>query len=56
MLSSDKIASVQEPLVAVDLSVEDANEETRHVSVEMSKEELKSMITSLEAANKVKIS
>ncbi|XP_065832636.1 COMM domain-containing protein 8-like [Oscarella lobularis] len=53
VLSSDKIASVQEPLVAVDLSVEDANEETRHVSVEMSKEELKSMITSLEAANKV---
>eukprot|EP00118_Oscarella_pearsei_P025503 m.308296 g.308296 ORF g.308296 m.308296 type:complete len:179 (+) comp43716_c0_seq1:34-570(+) len=53
VLSSDKIAAVEEPLVTVDLEVENPNGNTKHISVEMNKAELKNMITSLEGANKV---
>lgn len=50
-LASDKISSVEEPLVNLSLTV---NEEgnTRTVPLEMNIKELKSFITSLEAANK----
>ncbi|KAK2174796.1 hypothetical protein NP493_777g01045 [Ridgeia piscesae] len=54
VVSSDKLASVQEPLLSVDLDVDATGEDERKfVSVEMNKADLQRMITSLEAANKV---
>ena len=53
VMASDRLASVQEPLVSVDFDVE-SNSEHKVVSVELSREELQQMITSLEAANKVR--
>ena len=54
VVSSDKLASVQEPLLAVDLDIDGAGEdEGKSVSVEMNKDDLQKMIASLEAANKV---
>ncbi|KAB0368369.1 hypothetical protein FD755_020135 [Muntiacus reevesi] len=51
-LSSDKIASLQMPLLSLHLDVKE-NDEVKPYSVEMSKEELQNLINSLEAANKV---
>uniref|UniRef100_H0X9U8 COMM domain containing 8 n=2 Tax=Otolemur garnettii TaxID=30611 RepID=H0X9U8_OTOGA len=51
-LSSDKIATLQMPLLNLHLDVKE-NGEVKPYSVEMSKEELQSLISSLEAANKV---
>ena len=51
-MSSDKISSVQEPVVSVDISVTGSSGK-QLVSVELSREELKNLINSLEAANKV---
>ncbi|KAM9699718.1 COMM domain-containing protein 8 isoform 1-T1 [Dama dama] len=51
-LSSDKIASLQMPLLSLHLDVKE-NGEVKPYSVEMSKEELQNLINSLEAANKV---
>lgn len=51
-LSSDKIASLQMPLLNLYLDVKE-NGEVKPYSVEMSKEELQKLINSLEAANKV---
>ncbi|XP_078534356.1 COMM domain-containing protein 8 [Lissotriton helveticus] len=51
-LSSDKISTLQMPLVNLDLDVRE-NNEVKSVSIEMNKEELQSLISSLEAANKV---
>ena len=51
-LSSDKIASLQMPLLNLYLDVKE-NGEVKPYSVEMSKEELKNLINSWEAANKV---
>ncbi|XP_014447078.2 COMM domain-containing protein 8, partial [Tupaia chinensis] len=51
-LSSDKIATLQMPLLNLHLDVRE-NGELRPYSVEMSKEELQNLIQSLEAANKV---
>ncbi|KAJ1214992.1 hypothetical protein NDU88_002602 [Pleurodeles waltl] len=51
-LSSDKISALQMPLVNLDLDVRE-NNEIKSVSIEMNKEELQSLISSLEAANKV---
>ncbi|GCB78768.1 hypothetical protein scyTo_0018655, partial [Scyliorhinus torazame] len=51
-LSSDKIAFLQTPLLNLDLDVRE-NGVLRPVSVEMDKEELQTLIHSLEAANKV---
>ena len=51
-LSSDKISSVQEPLVNLDLSVmEDGS--NKHVSLELNREELQKLVSSLETANRV---
>ncbi|KAB0401297.1 hypothetical protein E2I00_005908 [Balaenoptera physalus] len=50
-LSSDKIATLQMPLLNLHLDVKE-NGEVKPYSVEMSKEELQNLITSLEAANK----
>ncbi|KAB0365199.1 hypothetical protein FD754_009355, partial [Muntiacus muntjak] len=51
-LSSDKIASLQMPLLSLHLDVKE-NGEVKPYSIEMSKEELQNLINSLEAANKV---
>ncbi|XP_054977164.1 COMM domain-containing protein 8-like [Sorex araneus] len=51
-LSSDKIATLQMPLLNLHLDVRE-NGEVKPYSVEMSKEELQNLIDSLEAANKV---
>uniref|UniRef100_F7CPF7 COMM domain containing 8 n=1 Tax=Equus caballus TaxID=9796 RepID=F7CPF7_HORSE len=51
-LSSDKIATLQMPLLNLHLDVKE-NGEVKPYSVEMNKEELQNLINSLEAANKV---
>ncbi|XP_036619409.1 COMM domain-containing protein 8 [Trichosurus vulpecula] len=51
-LSSDKIATLQVPLLNLDLDVKE-NGDVKQYSVEMNKEELQNLINSLEAANKV---
>ena len=51
-VSSDKISSVQEPLVGVELDLVQG-EDSKALSVEMNREELKQFIQSLDAANKV---
>ncbi|NXL91122.1 COMD8 protein, partial [Alectura lathami] len=51
-LSSDKISTLQMPLVNLDLDVRE-NGETKPISIEMNKEELQNLINALEAANKV---
>ncbi|KAM9341516.1 COMM domain-containing protein 8 [Symphorus nematophorus] len=51
-LSSDKIASLHTPLLSLSLDVRE-NGALRTVAMEMSREELNSLISSLEAANKV---
>ncbi|KAG3260499.1 COMMD8-like [Ictidomys tridecemlineatus] len=51
-LSSDKIATLQMPLLNLHLDVKE-NGEVKPYLVEMSKEELQNLINSLEAANKV---
>lgn len=51
-LSSDKIATLQMPLLNLHLDIKE-NGEVKPYSVEMSKEELQNLINSLEAANKV---
>ncbi|XP_064609031.1 COMM domain-containing protein 8-like isoform X2 [Liolophura sinensis] len=51
-MSSDKLATVQEPLLVVDLNIRES-EKKKAVSLEMNKLELEKMITSFEAANKV---
>ncbi|XP_077984363.1 COMM domain-containing protein 8-like [Glandiceps talaboti] len=50
-MASDKLASVHEPLVTLDLDLQE-EQGKKSVSVEMNEEELKKMIMSLEAANK----
>ncbi|XP_037057895.1 COMM domain-containing protein 8-like [Peromyscus leucopus] len=51
-LSSDKIATLQMPLLNLRLDVKENGDVKPH-SIEMSKEELQNLITSLEAASKV---
>uniref|UniRef100_A0A8C6GR12 COMM domain containing 8 n=1 Tax=Mus spicilegus TaxID=10103 RepID=A0A8C6GR12_MUSSI len=51
-LSSDKIATLQMPLLNLHLDVKE-DDKVKPYTVEMSKEELQSLISSLEAANKV---
>ncbi|XP_069129412.1 COMM domain-containing protein 8-like [Argopecten irradians] len=52
IMSSDKISSVQEPVVSLDLDV-GVGEENKIHSIELNKEELSKLINSLEGANKV---
>lgn len=52
VLASDKIASIRKPVISVDFDINQGHS-VKPVTVEMSKEELKHLITSLEAANKV---
>lgn len=51
-LSSDKISSLHTPLLSLSLDLRE-NGAVRPVTVEMNREELNTLITSLEAANKV---
>ena len=51
-MSSDKLVSVKEPTVTLDFDVNESGKD-RNVSVELSKEELDNLISSLDAANKV---
>ena len=53
-MSSDKLGSIQQPVVSVDLDLCEGGE-TRKENVELSKDELEQFITSLEAANKVHV-
>ncbi|XP_070553776.1 COMM domain-containing protein 8-like [Ptychodera flava] len=50
-MSSDKLASVHEPLLTLDLDLQE-EQGKKTVSVELNQEELKKMVTTLEAANK----
>ncbi|OWF44220.1 COMM domain-containing protein 8-like [Mizuhopecten yessoensis] len=52
IMSSDKISSVQEPVVSLDLDIGSGQDNTIH-SIELNKEELDKLISSLEGANKV---
>ena len=54
IMSSDKLGSIQQPVVSVDLDLCEGGE-TRRENVELSKDELEQLITSLEAANKVHV-
>lgn len=51
VMSSDKIASVQEPVLALDMEVQTASGR-KTVSVELNKQQLNNFINSLEGANK----
>ena len=52
-MSSDKLGSIQRPVLSLDLELcEDG--QGREEGVELSKEELTKLISSLEAANKVR--
>jgi len=51
-LAGDKLASIQQPLVTVAMDLT-SGDVTSPTSIEMNKEELKMLITSLEAASKV---
>ena len=53
-MSSDKMAGLMEPLVSVDFDV-DSNNEMKVTSVELNRGDLQTMITSLEAANRVRV-
>ena len=51
-MSSDKLGSIQQPVVSVDFDLCEEGE-TQRESMELSKDELEQLISSLEAANKV---
>lgn len=51
-LSSDKISALHTPLLALSLDLRE-NGALQSVTMEMSREELNTLISSLEAANKV---
>lgn len=51
VMSSDKLASVNEPLLNLDLGLIGENG-SEHISVELKKADLQRLITSMEAANK----
>ncbi|KAK3719827.1 hypothetical protein RRG08_040129 [Elysia crispata] len=51
-LSSDKLATLQEPLLQLDFNMRDANGERKEVFIELNKTELSKLITSLEGCSK----
>ena len=53
VMSSDKLSSVHEPLMCLDLDIGDQKSNKR-VALEMNKSDLQKLITSLEAAHKVR--
>ncbi|XP_048777602.1 COMM domain-containing protein 8-like isoform X2 [Ostrea edulis] len=54
-MASDKLSSIQEPLLNLDLDVQTEASTQTH-SLEMTREDLKNLITSLEGANRVCLS
>jgi hypothetical protein len=52
VMATDKLANMREPVLSLDLDIKEKTG-MKQVSVELSKDELKELITSLEAANKV---
>ena len=53
IMSSNKLGSIQQPVVSVDFDLCEGGESKRE-NVELSKDELEQFITSLEAAKKVR--
>ncbi len=53
IMSSDKLGFIQQPVLSLDFDLRE-NGGRRTESVELSREELEQLITSLEAANKVR--
>ena len=51
-MSSDKLATIRQPTVTVNFDVDESGRD-RHISVELTNDELKHLISSLEATNKV---
>ena len=51
-MSSDKLSNIKEPIASLDFDLETENG-PKSLSLELSKDELKSVIDKLEAANKV---
>lgn len=51
-MATDKLANMREPVLSLDLDIQNQIG-VKHVSVEISKDELKEIITLLESANKV---
>ena len=51
-MSSDKLASIREPVVSVDFDIQQGTGD-KHVKIELTRDELKDLIANLEAANKV---
>ena len=52
-MSSDKLGSIQQPILSLDLDITEGTQKKRE-NMELSREELEKLITSLEAANKVR--
>eukprot|EP00920_Eleutheroschizon_duboscqi_P041180 GHVT01098638.1.p1 GENE.GHVT01098638.1~~GHVT01098638.1.p1 ORF type:complete len:181 (+),score=5.84 GHVT01098638.1:48-590(+) len=52
VLSSDKVSHINQPLVSLDLYTEEAGQ-TKSQTVELTKQDLSTLITSLDEANKV---
>ena len=52
-MSSDKLASLNEPLVNVDLDLQDGAGDSQQVAIELDQEDLKKLLISLESCSKV---
>ena len=52
IMSSNQLASIQQPVVSLDLDITEDGQK-RKETIELSKEELSHLISSLEAANRV---
>ena len=53
IMSSDKLSNIHQPVVAVDFTILTSGGKTQNKTLEMSKDELKRFLTSIEAANRV---
>ena len=51
-MATDKLANMREPVLSLDLDIK-GKTGMKQVSMELSKDELKDLITTLDAANKV---
>ena len=51
-MSSSQLSSIQKPIVSLDFDITE-NGQKKKCDIELSKEELAELVTSLEAANKV---
>lgn len=55
IMASDRLASIREPTLTLDFNIDEHGQE-KHISVELTNDELKNLISSLESANKVSCS